>query len=131
MAGDTAAALTEPGILDGLCGKIRLCAVPTEELLEIDYRLTLIKEGKIKYLGGKPEFLSRGLFDGVDMETSFSAIACTLNNIGPGFSKVGPFENFAFFSSASKVLLSFNMLIGRLEIFPMLFLFAPSTWRKK
>ena len=71
------------------------------------------------------------LFDGVDMETSFSAVACTLNNIGPGFSKVGPFENFAFFSSASKVLLSLNMLIGRLEIFPMLFLFAPSTWRKK
>ena len=71
------------------------------------------------------------LFDGVDMETSFSAVACTLNNIGPGFSRVGPFENFAFFSSASKVLLSLDMLIGRLEIFPMLFLFAPSTWRKK
>lgn len=71
------------------------------------------------------------LFDGVDMETSMSAAACTLNNIGPGFSKVGPFENFAFLSSASKVVLTLDMLIGRLEIFPMLFLFSPSTWRKK
>ena len=51
-----AAALTEDGILDDLSGKIRLCAVPAEELLEIDYRLQLRKEGKIKYMGGKPEF---------------------------------------------------------------------------
>ncbi len=62
-----AAALKEPGILDELCGKIRLCAVPAEELLEIEYRKKLRKEGKIKYLGGKSEFLSRGYFDGVDL----------------------------------------------------------------
>ncbi len=62
-----AAALTEPGIPDGLSGKIRLCAVPAEELLEINYRLELRDQGKIKYMGGKPEFLSRGMFDGVDM----------------------------------------------------------------
>ena len=62
-----AAALTEPGILDELSGKIRLCAVPAEELLEINYRLELREQGKIKYMGGKPEFLSRGMFDGVDM----------------------------------------------------------------
>jgi len=62
-----AAALKEPGALDGLCGRIRLCAVPAEELLEISYRSELKKEGKIKYFGGKTEFLSRGLFDGVDM----------------------------------------------------------------
>ncbi len=62
-----AAALKEPGILDGLSGKIRLCAVPAEELLEINYRLELRAEGKIKYMGGKPEFLSRGMFDGVSM----------------------------------------------------------------
>ncbi len=62
-----AAALKEPGILDKFCGKIRLCAVPAEELLEIEYRSKLIEEGKIKYFGGKSEFLSRGYFDGVDI----------------------------------------------------------------
>ncbi len=62
-----AAALKEPGVLDKFCGRIRLCAVPAEELLEIEYRSNLIKEGKIKYFGGKSEFLSRGYFDGVDI----------------------------------------------------------------
>lgn len=62
-----AAALKEPGMLDGLCGKIRLCAVPAEELLEIEYRSELKAQGKIKYYGGKSEFLSRGYFDGVDL----------------------------------------------------------------
>lgn len=62
-----AAALKVPGILDKLCGKIRLCAVPAEELLEIEYRNELKKQGKIKYFGGKSEFLSRGYFDGVDI----------------------------------------------------------------
>ena len=75
-----AAALKEPGILDKFCGKIRLCAVPAEELLEIEFRTGLKKEGKIKYLGGKSEFLSRGYFDGVDLafmvhaSTSFSVL---------------------------------------------------------
>ena len=62
-----AAALKEPDMLNGLCGKIRLCAVPAEELLEIEYRSKLKAEGKIKYFGGKSEFLSRGYFDGVDL----------------------------------------------------------------
>lgn len=62
-----AAALKEPGILDKFCGKIRLCAVPAEELLEIEFRNEMKKEGKIKYMGGKSEFLSRGYFDGVDL----------------------------------------------------------------
>ena len=62
-----AAALKEPGILDKFCGRIKLCAVPAEELLEIEYRSELKKQGKIKYFGGKSEFLSRGYFDGVDM----------------------------------------------------------------
>lgn len=62
-----AAALKEPGALDGLCGRIRLCAVPAEELIEIEYRENLIKEGRIKYYGGKPEFLRRGMFDGCDI----------------------------------------------------------------
>lgn len=62
-----AAALKEPGMLDGLCGRIKLCAVPAEELLEMDYRSQLKAEGKIKYFGGKSEFLSRGYFDDVDL----------------------------------------------------------------
>jgi len=62
-----AAALKEPGILDALSGRIRLCAVPAEELIEIEYRLELKKQGKIRYMGGKPEFLYRGYFDGVDL----------------------------------------------------------------
>ena len=62
-----AAALKEPGILDEMSGRIRLCAVPAEELIEIDYRMSLRKSGKIKYLEGKPEFLYRGYFDGVDV----------------------------------------------------------------
>ena len=62
-----AAALTNPQILENFCGRIRLCAVPAEELLEIGYRTQLKEQGKIQYYGGKSEFLSRGLFDGVDM----------------------------------------------------------------
>ena len=62
-----AAALKEPGALDDLSGRIRLCAVPAEELIEIEYRLRLKEQGVIKYLGGKTEFLHRGYFDVVDM----------------------------------------------------------------
>lgn len=62
-----AAALTDPKVKESLCGKIRLCAVPAEELLEIEYRSELMKQGKIRYFGGKSEFLSRGYFDGVDL----------------------------------------------------------------
>ena len=62
-----AAALKEPGILDKMCGRIRLCAVPAEEFLEVEYRRGLRDAGKIKYFGGKPEFLYRGYFDGVDL----------------------------------------------------------------
>ena len=62
-----AAALKEPNALDGLCGKIRLCSVPAEELLEIEYRMKLREEGAIEYFGGKTEFLSRGYFDSVDL----------------------------------------------------------------
>ncbi len=62
-----AAALKEPEVLDTLSGRIRLCAVPAEELLEIEYRSELKRNGKIKYFGGKSEFLSRGYFDSVDI----------------------------------------------------------------
>ncbi|MBR6793901.1 MAG: amidohydrolase, partial [Clostridia bacterium] len=62
-----AAALKEPGVAEGLCGKVRLCAVPAEELIEVEYRSELKKKGIIKYFGGKAEFLYRGFLDGVDI----------------------------------------------------------------
>ena len=62
-----AATLKEEGTLDHLCGRIRLCAVPAEELLEIEYRSELKRQGKIKYFGGKAEYLHRGYFEGVDI----------------------------------------------------------------
>lgn len=62
-----AAALKEPGALDGMCGKIRLMAVPAEELIELEFREGLRKQGIIKYYGGKVEFIYRGYFNGVDM----------------------------------------------------------------
>lgn len=80
-----AAALREPRLLDGLCGRIRLCAVPAEELLEIGYRTELKKMGKIKYFGGKTEFLRRGYFDGVDMALmvhTASAFAMDKGSVG-------------------------------------------------
>ena len=69
-------------------------------------------------------------FDGLDFTTTFSAVAATLNNIGPGLGKVGPTMNFDCFSDFSKIVLSFAMLFGRLELYPMLVLFIPSAWRK-
>ncbi len=68
--------------------------------------------------------------DNFDFTTNFTAVAATINNIGPGLSKVGPTMNFSEFSSFSKLVLSAAMLIGRLEIFPMLMLFSPATWKK-
>ena len=69
--------------------------------------------------------------DNFDFETNFTAITATLNNIGPGLSQVGPIENFGKFSPFSKLVLCFDMLAGRLELFPMLLLFLPSTWKRK
>ena len=62
-----AAALKQPGVLDGLCGTIRLMAVPAEELIEVEYREQLRKDGVIRYYGGKVEFMYRGFMDGVDV----------------------------------------------------------------
>lgn len=69
--------------------------------------------------------------DGFDLETNFSAVMATLNNIGPGFGKVGPTGNFSGFSVFSKVVLMFDMLAGRLELFPILALFHPGIWQIK
>ena len=68
--------------------------------------------------------------DGCDFTTNFTAVAATLNNIGPGLAKVGPSCNFGHFSDLSKYILMFDMLAGRLEIFPMLILFSPGSWKR-
>lgn len=69
-------------------------------------------------------------FEGMGITTEFTAIAATINNIGPGFDAVGPMGNYSSFGSFSKIVLSFDMLAGRLEMFPMLILLVPSTWKK-
>lgn len=69
--------------------------------------------------------------DNFDFETTFSAVLTTLGNVGPGMAKVGPMGNFAEFSPLSKLILCFDMLAGRLEIFPFLVLFTAPAWRRK
>ena len=69
--------------------------------------------------------------DNFDFATSFSGVLTTINNVGPGISKVGPVENFHMFSPLSKIVFSFDMLVGRLEIIPFLLLLSPALWRKK
>ena len=69
--------------------------------------------------------------DGFSNETNLTATLACINNIGPGLGTVGPTGNFAGYSYFSKILLSVNMLFGRLEIMPMMILFFPQTWRKR
>ena len=69
-------------------------------------------------------------FDNHSLLTNFTAVATTINNVGPGLDMVGPTQNFGFFSDTSKLVLIFNMLAGRLELFPVLLLFSPVTWKK-
>ena len=66
-----------------------------------------------------------------DLETNFTAVSACFNNIGPGLAGVGPMSSFAGYSDAATLLLSFTMLLGRLEIFPLLLLFTPSFWKAK
>ena len=69
--------------------------------------------------------------DHFDFVTNFTATATTLGNVGPGLNIVGPTGNFSGFQPLSKLVLIFDMLAGRLELFPMLLLFTPSTWRNR
>ncbi|SFQ45581.1 trk system potassium uptake protein TrkH [Lachnospiraceae bacterium XBB1006] len=68
--------------------------------------------------------------EGRDMTTNFTAVAATINNIGPGLELVGPSRNFGFFSDGAKYVLMFDMLAGRLELFPLLILFYPTLWKE-
>lgn len=67
-------------------------------------------------------------FENKDLVTNFTAVAATLNNIGPGLEKVGPLSNFSVYGVFSKIVMIFDMLAGRLELFPLLILFYPPTW---
>lgn len=69
-------------------------------------------------------------FDNHDLITNFTAVTATLNNIGPGLELVGPSQNFSLFSNPAKCVLIFDMLAGRLELFPLLLLFVRDTWKK-
>lgn len=68
--------------------------------------------------------------DGFDMVTNFTAVASAFNNIGPGLAQVGPMANFGIYSNFSKFVMTLDMLAGRLELFPLLALFVPDTWRR-
>ena len=69
-------------------------------------------------------------FDGMDFLTHFTSVSTALNNVGPGLNLVGPMSNFSIYPVASKLVLIFDMLAGRLEIFPILILLTPATWKK-
>lgn len=68
--------------------------------------------------------------EGKDLVTNFTSVAATINNIGPGLELVGPAENFGHFGSFSKLVLIFDMIAGRLELFPLLVLFNPTLWKE-
>ena len=68
-------------------------------------------------------------FEEKDLITNFTAVAATINNIGPGLELAGPAQNFGHFSIFSKYVLMFDMLAGRLELFPLLILFHPAAWK--
>lgn len=79
-------------------------------------------------------FVSIFLFvciESFDFETNFTAVVATFNNVGPGFGMVGPAGSFADYSWFSKLVFSFAMLLGRLEIFPLLIALSPSTWKRR
>ena len=69
--------------------------------------------------------------DGYDGSTTLTAVLATFNNIGPGFELVGATQNFSIYSDLSKIILSLDMLLGRLEIFPLLLLLSPDTWSRR
>ena len=68
--------------------------------------------------------------EGCDIVTGLSSVATCLNNVGPALGELGPTDNFASLSAVTKLILCFDMLAGRLELFPILMLFSPSTWKK-
>jgi trk system potassium uptake protein TrkH len=89
-----------------------------------------IEKGDIFFVLPAVPFAIESL-DNFEFSGTFTAVAATLNNIGPGLGQVGPMSNFSEFSVLSKCVLMFDMLAGRLEIFPMLLLLVPATWKRQ
>jgi trk system potassium uptake protein TrkH len=69
-------------------------------------------------------------YDGMDFTTTISSVATCIGNVGPGFAVVGPMGNFSAMSDVSTIVLSLCMIIGRIEIYPILLLLVPSFWKK-
>ena len=67
----------------------------------------------------------------VDIISNITASMATLNNVGPGFGMVGPYLSYSFYSPLSKIVLTLSMLLGRLEIYPLILLLSPGVWRRK
>ena len=97
-------------------------ALPEKQVRGVQAYLSIY----ILILGGSWLLLSLAGFDEL---TTFTSVVTCINNVGPGLNMVGPTGNFGFFAPWAKLLLSFDMLAGRLELFPMLLLFTPSIWR--
>ena len=76
-------------------------------------------------------FLLLCVIENYDFETNFTAVSACFNNVGPGFGAVGPTSNFDGYSDVSTLALTFAMLLGRLEIFPLIITLSPSTWTKR
>ncbi|MCD8108377.1 MAG: hypothetical protein LUE20_10540 [Oscillospiraceae bacterium] len=70
-------------------------------------------------------------FEPLSFEAKISSVVACFNNIGPGFAEVGPMGSYASYSAFSKIVLSITMLLGRLEIYPLLFILMPSLWKRK
>lgn len=103
--------------------KVNGVVVEKEVLAEINVYLTFYTITMLISLLGVS-------LDDFNLDTNISSVVSCLNNIGPGLGMVGPTGNFSQFSPLSKLVLSADMLIGRLEIFPMILLFAPSSWKR-
>ena len=84
----------------------------------------------IVYIGVFVTILLIISFSVSDLDAAFSAVAATFNNIGPGFEIFGPTSNYSSLTPINKIVLSFSMLLGRLEIFPVLILFSPKIYKK-
>lgn len=97
-----AAALKEPGALDGLCGRIRLMAVPAEECIELDFREELRRQGIIHFIGGKPEMIYRGFMEGVDLDILIHTATGRAGDVSVAWGANGTVsENFTFLGKAA------------------------------
>ena len=124
-------------LLKSIVKEIRICAHP-KTTLKIKMSDRVIEHETLRainvfimaYVGIFTLSLLTISIDNFDFTTNFTAVAATINNIGPGLAGVGPMSNFSEYSILSKLILTFDMLAGRLEIFPLLMVFSPYTWKK-